>query len=88
MLSRLWKFTLAWEIIVLIMLQSTVAPALTVPYGAILPTLATATQLPQPDPKFIFKVGRDSMTAIAPEYKDQSKVEFAGQIEQVAFALK
>jgi hypothetical protein len=35
-----------------------------------------------------FEVGRDSITAIAPEYKDQGKFEFTGQIEQVAFALK
>lgn len=35
-----------------------------------------------------FEVGRDSITAIAPEYKDQGKFEFKGQIEQVSFALK
>ena len=35
-----------------------------------------------------FEVGRDSITAIAPEYQDQGKFEFTGQIEQVAFALK
>ncbi|WP_204141367.1 hypothetical protein [Halomicronema sp. CCY15110] len=35
-----------------------------------------------------FEVGRDSITAIAPEYQNQGKFEFTGQIEQVAFALK
>jgi arylsulfatase len=33
-------------------------------------------------------VGRDSITALAPESQDQGKCEFTGQIEQVAFALK
>lgn len=35
-----------------------------------------------------FEVGRDSITAIAPDYKDQGKFEFTGEIEQVAFALQ
>jgi arylsulfatase len=35
-----------------------------------------------------FEVGRDSITAIAPDYKGKGKFEFTGQIEQVAFALK
>jgi arylsulfatase A-like enzyme len=57
MLSRIWKFTLAWVAMAAIVLQSTIAPALAVPYGAGPPTLAAATQLPQPDPKFAGKVG-------------------------------
>jgi arylsulfatase len=57
MLSRIWKFTLAWGVMVAIVLQGTVAPALAVPYGAPSPTLAAATQLPQPDSKFTGKVG-------------------------------
>jgi hypothetical protein len=57
MLSRIWKFTLVWVAMAAIVLQSTIAPALAVPYGAGPPTLAAATQLPQPDPKFAGKVG-------------------------------
>jgi arylsulfatase len=36
----------------------------------------------------VLDVGRDSISAIAPEYQDQDKFEFTGQIEQVTFALK
>ncbi|AFZ45023.1 sulfatase [Halothece sp. PCC 7418] len=35
-----------------------------------------------------FEVGRDSITAIAPDYQDQGKFEFTGQINKVNFALK
>jgi len=57
MLSRIWKFTLVWVAIAALVLQSTVAPALAVPYYAAPLTLAAATQLPQPDPKFMGKIG-------------------------------
>jgi arylsulfatase A-like enzyme len=67
MLSRIWKFTLAWVAMAAIVLQSTIAPALAVPYGAGPPTLAAATQLPQPDPKFAGKVG-DTYKDSVPSY--------------------
>ena len=35
-----------------------------------------------------FEVGRDSITAIAPDYQDKGKFEFTGKIAQVAFNLK
>jgi arylsulfatase A-like enzyme len=35
-----------------------------------------------------FEVGRDSITQIDPEYKDQGTFEFTGAIERVAFELK
>jgi arylsulfatase A-like enzyme len=35
-----------------------------------------------------FEVGRDSITAIDPAYKDQGKFEFTGTIDRVAFELK
>jgi len=67
MLKRIWKFTLAWVVMVALVLQSTVAPALAVPYSATSPTLAAAVQLPQPDPKFAGKVG-DTYTDSVPNY--------------------
>jgi arylsulfatase len=35
-----------------------------------------------------FEVGRDSITAIDPTYKDKGKFEFTGTIEKVAFEIK
>jgi phosphoglycerol transferase MdoB-like AlkP superfamily enzyme len=57
MIPRIWKFTLAWVAIVAIALQSAVPQALAVPLDVGQLTLAAATQLPQPDPKFAGKVG-------------------------------
>lgn len=57
MFSRVWKFTLAWVVMAAIALQSTITPALAASYSATPITLAAATQLPQPDPKFTGKIG-------------------------------
>jgi hypothetical protein len=57
MLSRFGKLTLAWVTIAAIALQAIVAPVLAAPYPSAPVTLAAATQLPQPDPKFTGKVG-------------------------------
>jgi arylsulfatase len=35
-----------------------------------------------------FEVGRDSITAIAPDYKDQGDFAFTGTIEEVKFEIK
>jgi arylsulfatase A-like enzyme len=35
-----------------------------------------------------FEVGRDSITAISPDYRNDGKFEFTGQIDQVSFAVK
>jgi arylsulfatase len=35
-----------------------------------------------------FEIGRDSITAVAPAYKDRGKFEFTGMIEKVTFELK
>jgi len=67
MLSRIWKLSLAWGVMVAIALQAIAAPALAVPYGAGQPTLAAATQLPQPDPKFTGKIG-DTYQNSVPSY--------------------
>jgi arylsulfatase len=34
-----------------------------------------------------FEVGRDSITAIDPDYKDKGKFEFTGKIDKVTFEL-
>jgi arylsulfatase len=34
-----------------------------------------------------FEVGRDSITAVDPAYKDQGKFEFTGEIEKVVFEI-
>lgn len=72
MLSRIWKFPLAWLVIAAIALQSTAAPALAVPYSAPQITLAAATQLPQPDPKFTGKIG-DTYKDSVPSYPQPIK---------------
>ncbi|GKS59362.1 arylsulfatase [Nitrospira sp.] len=35
-----------------------------------------------------FEVGRDSITAVEPAYKDKGKFEFTGRIEKITFALE
>jgi arylsulfatase len=34
-----------------------------------------------------FEIGRDSITAIDPAYKDMGKFEFTGRIEKIVFEL-
>ena len=72
MFFRLWKFTLAWVAIVALVFQAAVPPALAIPLGVGQPTLAAATQLPQPDPKFTGKVGETYKDSV-PSYPQPLK---------------